>query len=157
MHAHLLVDIIVHYQIRCSKKDMINNKITDCSGDTRRLFALMTQLTGTQQENPLPSGLHHVIAENFADFFQQKIMTIQSHLQDKPMYNPPAPNITTKMSTFHTLSPAQVHSILRTLPLKSCELDLLPTDLLRTMEPLLLPYITTIVNSSLEQGIFPDS
>ena len=37
---------------------------------------------------------------------------------------------------------------------KSCELDLIPTMLLKGMPPILLPFITEIIKKSLPEGRF---
>ena len=42
-------------------------------------------------------------------------------------------------------------------PNKSCELDPIPTDLLKHILPCILELITDIVNLSLDDGIFPDA
>ena len=42
-------------------------------------------------------------------------------------------------------------------PSKSCELDALPTSLIKDNIDVLAPYITNIVNKSLLSGIFPKS
>ena len=42
-------------------------------------------------------------------------------------------------------------------PNKSCELDPIPTDLLKHILPCLLELITDIVNLSLDDGMFPDT
>ena len=40
-------------------------------------------------------------------------------------------------------------------PSKSCKMDPIPTDVLKKFLPELLPYITDVCNSSLQQGSFP--
>ena len=42
-------------------------------------------------------------------------------------------------------------------PFKSCELDPIPTEILKEIIPQHSPLITAQVNSSLEMGIFPSS
>ena len=47
--------------------------------------------------------------------------------------------------------------IITAAPSKSCDLDPLPTDILRQFLPELLPYITKMCNASLRDGTLPMS
>ena len=47
--------------------------------------------------------------------------------------------------------------LVKSLPSKSCKLDPIKTDLLKGMITELAPLITAVVNTSLDQGIFPST
>ena len=47
--------------------------------------------------------------------------------------------------------------LVKSSPSKSCKLDLIPTDLLKGMITELAPLFAAVVNSSLDQGIFPST
>ena len=61
----------------------------DCGRNSKKLYTLVTNLTGTFKENPLPEGLSNKeLAEQFAKFFITKIKKIRHELDDKEIYSP---------------------------------------------------------------------
>ena len=63
----------------------------------------------------------------------------------------------TKFDKFQTVTPKQVQSVIKSSPTKTCGLDPIPTILLKECLDVLLPIITSIINSSLTSGVVPDS
>ena len=61
-----------------------------------------------------------------------------------------------KFRKFEPLSLAGLKAIIESMPTKTCDLDPLPTSILKKCIDLLLPAIHHIVNLSLSQGYFPD-
>ena len=55
---------------------------------------------------------------------------------------------------FALLTESQVAEVIGSLKSKSCELDNIPTTVLKKMLPVLIPFITRIVNLSLSDGHF---
>ena len=82
-----------------------------------------------------------------------KIQTIRDNLADHPLYKPEPINIQ-KLDTFKKLSTEDVRKLTNKMEMKSCELDALPTQILKEILDHLLPTITKINNMSLTQGIF---
>ena len=60
-----------------------------------------------------------------------------------------------KLNTFEVLSLADLKSIITSMQSKTCELDSLPTPILKCCLDVLLLPILHIVNLSLLSGIFP--
>ena len=61
-------------RIRTDKK---TEKVTECAGNTKKLYSLVSYLTGSETENPMPPGkMDDELGEEFAEFFIQKIKTI---------------------------------------------------------------------------------
>ena len=60
-----------------------------------------------------------------------------------------------QLSNFHLVSCEELASLIKGSSLKSCQLDPVPTLLLRQSYDILLPVITRIVNLSLQHGQFP--
>ena len=60
-----------------------------------------------------------------------------------------------KLNTFEVLSLADLKSIITSMQFKTCELDSLPTPILKCCLDVLLLRILHIVNLSLLSGIFP--
>jgi hypothetical protein len=61
------------------------------------------------------------------------------------------------MTVFRPASPDEIRKIVMKAPLKSCELDPIPTHILKSCVDSLLPMITAIVNKSLEESHVPTS
>ena len=59
------------------------------------------------------------------------------------------------MTQFVALSEDSVRKILKKAPIKSCELDSLPSWVLRNCEDVFIRIITLIVNRSFEEGVMP--
>ena len=49
----------------------------------------------------------------------------------------------------------EVRNIIKGMPEKMCDMDIIPTTLLKEALPGLLPMITKIGNASMTQGVFP--
>jgi len=63
--------------------------------------------------------------------------------------------VTEPFDHFETCTSTEVNAVITRAPSKSCEMDPIPTDVLKKFMPELLPYITNMCNSSLQQGSFP--
>ena len=73
--------------IRKAKCEILSDKIQDCKGDTGKLYTVLSNLMGTNPENPLPkSDNMEKLADKFADFFLEKIQKIRSELDEHPIY-----------------------------------------------------------------------
>ena len=59
-----------------------------------------------------------------------------------------------QFNTFRTVTEEDVKVTITNGPPKHCELDPIPTTLLRQMTDMVAPIITKIVNTSLQSGIF---
>ena len=71
----------------------------ECRHDTKSLYSLVANLTGTKSENPLPPNhSDDELANMFADYFMEKIEKIRSSLDDHPKYEPSDDNITPLIS-----------------------------------------------------------
>ena len=53
-----------------AKPEVLTEKILDCGKDCRKLFDLVSNITGTTKENPLPKcSSDKVLVDQFAEFF----------------------------------------------------------------------------------------
>ena len=76
--------------LNLKKKESLRTKIEDCSRDSRRLHALVNNLTSKQIEIEWPSHTStDQLAEDFASYFQDKIDKIRKLLNNKPKYTAP--------------------------------------------------------------------
>ena len=84
-----------------------------------------------------------------------KIITIRDNLANIPMFTP-NPVDSANFDHFTALSESDVGKLVMSMATKSCELDTLPTFLLKKIMPHALPLITSIINESLISGRFVD-
>ena len=69
------------YKYRCMlreiKKEKITAKVLKCDRESKELHDLVSNLTGTKVDNPLPEhNDSEQLANEFADFFMEKIRKI---------------------------------------------------------------------------------
>jgi hypothetical protein len=97
------------------------------------------------------------LANDFGKYFKDKIDNIRAILnskdckqeQTKPQYTPP------NLSHFTTVSEDEVRKLISSSANKSCDLDPCPTFIVKECVDLLVAPITSIINMSLSNGIFP--
>lgn len=98
------------------------------------------------------------LAEMFGSFFVDKITAIRAAFQSETQHNPPTATIRNPSQRLCTLAPAteaEVRRLVLSAPCKSSGLDPIPTALLKTCIDVLVTPITSIINLSLSNGIFP--
>lgn len=143
-------------EIKKVKKQTFSEKVSEFKGDSKKLYKFVTEITGSKVQNPMPSGeSDNAIADSFADHFMNKISKIRESLKTYPNYEPSVKNVE-NLPKFDELSEDDVKKIINNMQSKSCELDVLPTVVLKMFLTELLPLITKLVNLSLSQGIFPE-
>ena len=97
------------------------------------------------------------MVNDFADYFIEKIQKIWDDLDANPKFKPTRNSTITPLKIFEPTTVDEVTTIIKGMKTKSCELDFLPTSLLKKALPYVINAITNIMNVSLEQGAFPDS
>ena len=85
-------------------------------------------------------------------FFINKIQKIRDNLTENPIYKPTRKRIPS-LAEFRPFNKMGVKIIL-SMKTKSCELDTLPTKLLKDCLDDISPTITNLVNISLQDGVF---
>ena len=138
-----------------------SNLITDAGPNNNALFRSIDRLLHRKPEKRLPSCFSAIgLANNFINFFQDKITTIRSQIPDclsTPNYFKllDAPSLNSQLDTLTDTTIEELSDITRKVISKSCCLDPLPANLLTNVYPTLLPTICEIVNSSLKTGFVP--
>ena len=111
-----------------TKTKIISEKITKLRGNTKSLYSLVYQLTGNEKENPLPERENNEdLANQFADYFMNKIQTIHDSLKDCEKFHPEQNNDTNLLEQFGPMSKEEVRKIINGMQAKSCEQDAIPT------------------------------
>ncbi|XP_056006684.1 uncharacterized protein LOC130050513 [Ostrea edulis] len=165
--------LVVHREIYIQCREEVNTLIDaaklqhyrtlvlDNIGDSKQLFRVVNKLLGWNSTTPLPADkLPSDLADIFSDFFVQKITRIRSSIacdNHNPLVDPPAIGDETKLSLFQHVTVDEVTKLIRSSVDKSCELDPIPTSLVKQEVTALAPVITSIINKSLESGSFPTS
>jgi hypothetical protein len=94
------------------------------------------------------------LANKFSQFFTDKIRKIRDGFQIADDLNEPETAVH-HLSQFTPASEDEIRQIVFKSPSKSCELDPLPTAILKQCAATIIPVITNIVNDSLVSGIVP--
>ena len=72
-----------------AKRDYYKQEFKNHKGNTKHLYKLMSKLTGGINANPMPDGKNNSdIAEDFAEYFLQKIVKIRDDLSNVELYDP---------------------------------------------------------------------
>ena len=104
-----------------------------------------------------PSKSDKVLAEEFADYFMNRIKDIRDTLDGYKKYQPTYDGKTPKINEFYELIEAEVETIIRSMPIKGFELNCIPTKIFKQILPNIITTMTKIVNTSLTHGILAKS
>ena len=134
--------------------------IDQCSGDSRKLFKVVSSLCNTPQENSLPPhDDSRKLADEFGKYFCRKIELIRNDIEnvvvDSPLVDYRLPDI--KLDSFKLLSEEEVHNIIMKSSNATCNLDPIPTWLLKLCASELTPVIMKMINLSLSEGHVPEA
>ncbi len=152
---------LVVLMIDNAKSQYYKEKLSDAN--QKESFQILNGLLQPNSQKPLPtSTCPKELADQFAQFFVQKVEKIRSSL-DSENSSSKIPQLNRRktkacLSQFKEVTTDCVRKIINKCPPKSCPLDTIPTSLLKDPNILscLLPLITLLVNSSFKDGVFPD-
>ena len=131
----------------------MSKNILENRKNTKQLFKIVNKSTNSNWQNPLPDGNPEDLEEEFTDYFLIKIKTIGKHFEDTEKYIP-RPSNTPLCRRFAPLTEEEVRKDIFNMNTKSCELDPIPTDLLKQLLPKCLSTIMQLVNIYLTQRVF---
>ena len=141
------------------KRDYLKTQFQDHKGNSKYLYKLMAKLTGGVSVNSMPDSNSDVeLANDFGNFFWNKIVKIRNELDEiLECFFCLKTEILNELNKFQTLSEQQVIKMMGKLQTKSCEMDLIPTHILKIFPHVFSPVLTKFVNLSLSTGKFDDS
>ena len=160
VHKEMYQMICTEYtkHIEAAKTEYFRKKVEDASHD--QLFKFVDKFLNVKKAPILPKHeSSKELAERFSEHFQMKITGIRRELSASSL-----PSLTIEdhetclappLSCFQPVSPSEIKRFIMSSKTKSCQLDPVPTWILKGCINQLLPTITEIINSSLEQGHFP--
>ena len=113
------------------KNACLHKIIKTNSNNTRKLYKLVSELTGTSKPNPMPDAQSDKdLDEGFPQFFRQKINGIRQQINHIPQYIVP-PRDTPALKSFTTIAENDLLKLIMEMPTKTCENDIIPTKLLK--------------------------
>ena len=123
--------------------------------DPKRLFSIFDKLLHGNSDLILPDSMDdEFLANVFADYFTEKIIIIRKELQNKrgtTIYaQVELPYSGYEFNHFKSVSCDELSDLVPRSTLKSCMLDPIPALVLKNCYDLLLPFITKVVNCSLQ-------
>ena len=146
--------------LRKTKTSYYSDLIDKCSGNSKKLFRVINSLSKQKSSESLPPYEDQLILANeFGTFFGRKIELINDEI-NKISVNP----ITTEhrvpdklLKSFSPVSQDDIRGVILKASNASCQLDPIPTYLLKDCCDVLCPIITKMINMSLEKGIVPEN
>ena len=144
------------------------DKLHEHKKDYKRIFELCNGILGCNKDLSLPpSNSTQELADQFNKFFTNKIDNNRNKLHAinktalNPVQAPPTekPNIDLccSLEEFAPITEKDViRSVFKSLS-KFCEVDLLPTELLKDIIESIAPLMESMVNKPITSGVFPDS
>ena len=138
-----------------NKRKFLSDKVMQTRGDVKALYQLTNNLTSQTNENPLPKEKDdQEMADEFAEFFLQKILKIRELFENIPYIDVMSDPSVPVLRCFAPMTQDQVKGLILSMKTKSCELDPIPTYILKSNLEAFLPYLTKIVNLSITRGEF---
>ncbi|XP_071818929.1 uncharacterized protein [Apostichopus japonicus] len=127
---------------------------------SKRLFELMNSLMKPNCDIQYPPTISlDELSNDFGDYFMSKIDKIRDELDNDDVPDICRQNIaysaTPSFHSFSVLSEEDVRALLCQSPRKHCVNDPIPTWLLKECAEVILPFLTMVINMSLQHGYFP--
>ncbi|KAM9552834.1 uncharacterized protein ACWYII_034860 [Salvelinus alpinus] len=138
--------------VSAAKATFYHSKFQASASNSRKLFATFSSLLNPPHPPP-PSSLS---ADDFVNHFEKKVDDIRSSFAKS---NDTAGSAHTALpcalTSFSPLSPDEISRLVTAGRPTTCPLDPIPSSLLQTISGDLLPYLTSLINSSLTAGYVP--
>ena len=93
-------------------------------------------------------------ADEFATYFKDKVDSVRASTATTPLYDVPL-KVTPTLSQWTTVTHDEVENMIGSALSKTCQLDPVPTWLVKDVSQLLSSFIALLFNKSLVSGIFP--
>ena len=145
---------LVSNMISKAKKDYLCDKIVNCRS-SRELFRLSSQMMGKFGDTMLPSNISpESLPDKVNEFFVHKIDEIRRSFDpDRPIPTIAVEFSGTAFAEFQLVTEHFVKTVVQEMPIKSCDLDPIPTSVLYDCLDKIIPIVTSIMDISLSSGI----
>ena len=142
---------------RYKKWHHICTKIKSKKNYIKNLYKLINHLTRNETQNRLPDcDSDSDLANRFTNYFIEKIDRIRAKFNNIPPYKPQMRNDIPSLIKFTKITETKTQNIINRMETKNCELDRIPTKILKSVLPSVLQSLTHIINLSLDQGKFDE-
>ena len=135
--------------------------IQENSSNQRKLFQSTKASLCDSKDVSFPPGDPYQLANDFGNFFVQKIERINRSLADLSAQSQSPPHADEhsacahgRFTSFKSLTQDQVRMLIDKAPKKSCQLDPVPTSIFVQSLDIFLPVINKLLNLSFETGRF---
>ena len=147
-------------QINSARTTYYASKIEEQSCNNKAFFQTIGSISHTKSDSVLPDYTSLIqMLEKFSNYFVDKIAAIRLKLyqsnQGAPIVNDERITPPPELSSFTPSTVDEVVKLIKQSATKSCQLDPIPTHLLKENLEAVAPIICDIVNLSLKNGIFP--
>lgn len=144
-----------------AKKDFLSHRILEANNCQKALFKCVDMLLNKPRASPLPDGQNSEdLANQMADFFDGKVVRLRDELAQIQQVTREGgnhdPRATSSILSFPPISQEELRTIILKAPTKSCQLDALPTKLVKECIDQLLPALHHIINTSLTTSTVPE-
>ncbi|MEL7079446.1 MAG: reverse transcriptase family protein [Cyanobacteria bacterium J06582_2] len=150
--------------LSAAKSAFFRTKILNSASNPKKLFQTFSSLL----KPPPPTPNSSLLPNDFANFFDKKVNDIRSSFPPPPAntrsthLTPPSPSTPSPppppaLSHFSPLSPNEVLNLVTSNRPTTCSLDPVPSTLLQSVAPELLPFLAHLINASLASGCFPSA
>ncbi|KAI4897477.1 hypothetical protein NFI96_008599 [Prochilodus magdalenae] len=155
LHTYQAVLSRFSAEVTTAKSSFYKRKLEESASDPRKLFSIFSSLLNPPSPLP-PSSL---TPEDFVTFFEEKVNKIRQSFSPVPA--PPSisphPLATNSLTCFASLSSDEILQLLESSNPTTYPLDPIPSPLLRSISLELLPFISSLINSSLSSGYVPQA
>ena len=142
--------------LREKKSAHFKDAILSAKGNNKQLYAVTNGLMGKDRNNPLPpSNSNEDLSEDFANFFLNKTQKIRDELEHIEKYQPKG-RIVKSLENYEPLSIEDVLRIINRSKATTCDVDPIPSSIIKENADIIGGVITKMVNNSLLQGKFYD-
>ena len=131
--------------------------INETSDNPRTLWKTISNILHRKQSPSIPAFSDiKSLYESFSNFFMDKIKKIRMNFTNDVHKMPDikSPTVKSRMARFELATADEVGKLILNSPSKTCDLDQIPTVLLKSCLDVLLVPITQMVNLSLISGVF---
>jgi hypothetical protein len=124
-----------HNSIKLAKQGYYSNRIASALGNSRQLWTTVNSILHRKQHSSLPSPSPS-LPSLFGSFFNDKITKLRdtilsSHAPPLSPHDPPPSSPPAKLYTLEPATVEEIETLLSQTPDKQCDLDPLPTFLLK--------------------------
>ena len=140
-----------------AKTTYFQTQIEDCGYDQKRLFSVLNNILHKAPQDSLPDHKSATdLAQTFNHYFIEKVKKIRENLDSSELDSTfQETTCASRLDILELCTQNELEGVIKNSSNSSCELDPIPTPLVKKCLPVFLPILTDLVNLSLKTGCFP--